>query len=107
MADKYVELFGPTPVDTDAETVFTNTSGIVTVVDFFSVANPSVSAIVVRVSIGSDAAGTRVFEHTCPAGETSFFYPRWVLTSTDTLQLSATSADDTAIAYASGRQRVA
>lgn len=103
---KWVELFGPQPVDTTAETNFTNTNGITTIVEFISFANPNATSVIVRTSIGADGATTRIIDHSVPANTTLMLYPRWVLTGTDTLQLSCPTSDDTVIAYASGRQYV-
>lgn len=95
-----------TPADSTAETVYTNTNGFTTVVDTITIAQPSTAlATVIRISIGADAAATRIFEYSVPAG-TQFltFYPGFVLTGTEILQLSSVSTDDVAVVTINGTQ---
>lgn len=92
--------------DTTPETVYTNTSGFTTVAETLTIAQPSTAlATVIRCSIGTDGATTRVFEYSVPAG-TQFltFYPGWVITGTEVLQLSSVSTDDVAVVTINGTQ---
>lgn len=92
--------------DATPETVYTNTAGFTTVVDSITIAQPSTGlATIIRISIGVDTAATRVFEYPVPAG-TGFltFYPGFVLTGTEVLQLSSVSADDVCVVTINGTQ---
>jgi hypothetical protein len=93
-----------TPADATAETVFTNTAGQITTLESMTMAKPSASvAADIRLSIGTDAAGTRVIEYPLPAGtQFAVIYPGIVLSGTETLQLSAVGSDDVVICTGSG-----
>lgn len=106
MADKQIKLFGPTLCDTTAETVFTNTNLMATMVECVTFANPSAGAIVCRLAHGTDGVGTRVIDASIPANSTVAFYPRFILTGTEVLQLSAVTSDDIVVAEAVGKQWV-
>lgn len=99
---KRIALFGPTAITTSAVTVFTNVTGKAARLESFTIAQPAAGlAKTVRLSVGTDGAGTRVFEYPVPAGVgTYIFYPNIVVTGTTVMQISSTA--DTGVAIASG-----
>jgi hypothetical protein len=101
---KQVLLWGPVTADTTAETVYTNTSGQVTVLESMTMANPSTgTATDVRLSIGADGATTRVINFPVPAGSGTYtIYPMLRITGTTTLQLSSSSTDDVVVTTGNG-----
>lgn len=103
---KPIILFGPTPADTTAETVFTNVTGKAAILDTLTMANPSSGgATTIRLSVGTDGATTRAIDYTIPAGVGTYVvYPGIVLTGTTILQLSSTSTDDVVICTGNGRE---
>jgi hypothetical protein len=103
MALKNVQLFLLT-ADTTPEDAYTAAATTRAVATFFSCQNPNASAVIVRVSKGNDAAGTRIFEESIPANKTKIFYPRWVLAPGEKWQLSSTSADDTVVCLCTGTE---
>ena len=93
-----------TPADSSAETVYSNTTGQVTVIDSITMAKPAGSlATDIRLSIGTDGVATRVIEYPLAAGAvTAVVYPGIVLTGTENLQLSAVGTDDVVICTGNG-----
>lgn len=90
--------------NTTPATVFTNVTGQVTKVASVTIAQGSAAvAKTVRLSIGADGVGTRVLEVALPAGvyETQRF-PGWVLTGTQTIQLSASAGSNEAVCTLNG-----
>lgn len=102
---KPITLWGPTPADATAETVFTNVTGTCTTLESLSIQQPNGSAATeVVLSVGVDGATTRVLRFSIPAGSYgNTFYPNLKITGTTVLQLSSTVTDDVAVTYASGR----
>lgn len=97
-------LFGPTAASTTAATVFTNTTGQDTKLESLIVSQPSAGlAKDIILSIGTDAAGTRVIRYPIPAGAgTYILYPNVVITGTEIVQLSASADTGVAIVTGSG-----
>lgn len=97
-------LFGPTAASTTAATVFTNTTSQDTKLESMIIAQPTAGlAKVVRLSLGTDAAGTRVIQYPIPAGDgTYILYPNLVVTGTEILQLSVSADTGVAIVTGSG-----
>lgn len=95
--------------DSTAETVFTNVTGQTTKIESVTMANPSSGlATVIRLSIGTDAATTRVIEYSIPAGTgTYIIYPGIILTGTETIQLSSTVTDDVVVVTGNGSTDIA
>lgn len=104
MARTNIRLWGPTPVDTTAETVFTNTANRTTKLTEMTISSPTGAAAArVRLSIGTDGATTRVIEYPLPAGpQTVILSPGIVLTGTETLQLSCPDSDDVVVTSGHG-----
>lgn len=99
-----LSLWGPVTADTTAETVFTNVTGTIAVLESITIAQGSTAAAtVVRISYGADGATTREIEFSVPAGTgTYFLYPAIRITGTNTLQLSSTTTDDVAVTSGNG-----
>jgi uncharacterized protein YcnI len=97
---------GPVTASTTPATVFTNTTGLATRVLSVTVAQGSSAvAKTVRISIGTDGATTRVLELALAAGVgESQRFPGWVLTGTQTLQLSATAGNNEAVVTINGQK---
>lgn len=90
--------------NTTPATVFTNVAGQVTRVTNITIAQGTAAvAKTVRVSIGADGVGTRTLEVTLAAGVSyQAFSPGWVLTGTQTIQLSATAGSNEAVCSING-----
>lgn len=104
---KNIELFGPQTVPTTPATHFTVPTGQLVVVRYFSCTNPNSSAQTIRVSLGADAAGTRILEEVIPANTTINRAPGWTLAAADILQCSCPGSNNTLIAYCGGLADVA
>jgi hypothetical protein len=100
-----VRLFGPQLADLTAETVFTVPTGRKVLLESFTMQNTTAgAATTIRLTIGADAATTRIIEYSVPAGPVNVIivYPRVVLNSAETVQLSSTVTDDVVVCTASG-----
>lgn len=97
-----------TTADATAETVFTNTAGQQTTLESLTMAQGSTGvATEIRLSIGADAAGTRVMTFPIPAGSGFYVvYPNLKLTGTETFQLSSNAADDVVVCTGNGYSEV-
>lgn len=93
-----------TPVDSTVETVYTNLTGTITRLDTLTLANPAGGgATNVRLTIGADAAGTRVIIYPVPSGPcTIILYPGLIFTGTDIIQLASDVTDDVVVATGNG-----
>jgi hypothetical protein len=102
---KYASLWGPITADTTPETVFTNVTGTVAIIDSITMANPaSAAATNVILSVGSDGATTREIVYPMPAGPfTAIIYPGITVTGTTILQLSSSATDDVCVTSGNGR----
>lgn len=96
MSSKALRLAGPAQVSNAAATKYTVPASTVTVVRHIHVQNPSASAVTFTMSIGADAAGTRIYDaYSIPgaaAGQPAsvldiFCY--YVLTATEVIQAFA------------------
>lgn len=93
MADVCKRLVGPKQLASSATTEYTAPGGTTTTVRLVHFSNPTATDKTVTVSIGADAAGTRIFDaYTIPAG-TVFGYPcHFTLAAAEILQMSASAA---------------
>lgn len=93
MADACKRLVGPKQLANSATTEYTAPGGTTTTVRLIHFSNPTVADKTVTVSIGADAAGTRLFDaFTIPANSV-FGYPcHFTLAATEILQMSASAA---------------
>lgn len=87
MARVPTRLAGPAQVSNAAATKYTNTSGESTIVRHVHVYNPGTGTVNFTMSIGADAAGTRIFDaypvlEDVPLDHWCYY----VLTGTETIQ---------------------
>lgn len=103
---KRIALFGPTAITTSAVTVFTNVTGKAARLESLIISQPAAGlAKTVRLSVGTDAAGTRTIEYPIAAGAgTTILYPNITITGTTVLQISSTADTGVAIATGSGSE---
>lgn len=62
MAKTHKRLFGPVQVATGPATVYTSPALTKTTIRFLWINNPSALPVLLSISVGADAAGTRLFE---------------------------------------------
>jgi hypothetical protein len=80
-------LVGPQLLTNAAATIYTTPASTVTLVQHLHVSNPTASAVGFTMSIGADAAATRVYDNfQIAAGGVLDVFCKYVLTATQTLQ---------------------
>jgi hypothetical protein len=86
-------LAGPALVTNAAATKYTVPASTVTIIQHIQVQNPSASPVTFTMSIGADAAGTRIYDgYTIPAGQVLSTFCKFVLTAAEIVQaLSGTN----------------
>lgn len=96
MARTPKRLAGPAQVSNAAATKYTVPAATKTIIRQLHVQNPSGSAVTLTVSIGADAAGTRLYDaYSIPAaaagvtGSVLDIFGYWVLETTEILQAFA------------------
>jgi hypothetical protein len=83
-------LAGPAQVSNAAATKYTVPASCVTVLQHIHVQNPSASAVTFTMSIGADAAATRIYDaYSIPAGSVLDVFCKYVLTAAETIQALA------------------
>lgn len=83
-------LAGPAQVSNAAATKYTVPSTTKTVVKHIHVQNPSASAVTFTLSIGADAAGTRLFDaYSIAAGSQVDFWGPYTLEAAEVIQAFA------------------
>lgn len=83
-------LVGPAQIATGPTTVYTVPSNEKAILRHVHIQNPSASAVTFSMSIGTDAAGTRLFDsYSIGAGQVLDHFCMYVLEETETIQLSA------------------
>ena len=83
-------LAGPAQVSNAAATKYTVPAGVRAIVRHIHVSNTSAGAVAFTMSVGADAAGTRLFDaYNIAAGATLDFYCYLVLAATEILQAFA------------------
>lgn len=93
MADTLIRLVGPKQLATSATTEYTVPSSTVTVIRNIHLSNPSTGEVTVTMSIGADAAGTRLFDgYPVPPKSILHLPCSFVLTATEVLQCSTNTA---------------
>ena len=93
MADTAKRLAGPTQPGLAAATVYTTPAGKKTIVRNIHVANGSASAVPLALSLGVDAAGTRLFSALSIPSASSFDWSGFiVLEAGEVLQASVGTA---------------
>jgi hypothetical protein len=105
----FKRVFGPSQISTTPATVFTSVAGQTTKITELIISQPAAGlAKTVRLSVGTDAAGTRSIEYPVPAGAgTWVLNPGLTVTGTETLQLSSTADNNIAIGTANGFTEIA
>lgn len=93
MADACKRLVGPKQMANSATTEYTVPGATTTTVRLIHFSNPTAGQLTVTLSIGADAAGTRLLDaYPIPAGSI-FAYPcHFTLATTEILQMSASAA---------------
>jgi hypothetical protein len=94
MAKTWKRLFGPAQLTGSAATKYTVPSTTKTIIREIHVINPSSSTVNLTVSIGSDAAGTRIFDAYAipPSGALDRPFHCIVMDAAEILQAFASSA---------------
>jgi hypothetical protein len=89
-------LFGPALITNSVATKYTVPASTKTIVRHIHIQNPSGSAVTITISIGTDAAGTRIFDAfsipAAGAGVTGSVYDHfcyYVMEATEILQMVA------------------
>lgn len=87
MASTPKRLFGPAQLTGSAATKYTVPAGTKTILRQIHVSNPSVSAATFTLSIGADAAGTRVYDaYSIAAGSVLDVWCYFVLEAAEIVQ---------------------
>ncbi len=102
MADTTKRLAGPSQLANSATTIYTvpgSTSAVIRMIHF---SNPTVADKTVTMSIGADAAATRIFDaFTIPAGSV-FGYPCHIAMATAEIVQASASAVTSVVVVLSG-----
>lgn len=87
-------LAGPALVTNSAATKYTAPTSTKAVIRHIHVSNPTVAAVTFTMSIGADAAGTRIFDaHSIAAGTVLDHYGAYVLDAGELVQALAGSTN--------------
>lgn len=93
MADTCKRLVGPKQLANSATTEYTVPGATTTTVRLIHFSNPTAADKTVTLSIGTDAAGTRLFDAFTVQAGSVFGYPcHFTLATTEILQMSASVA---------------
>lgn len=93
MAETLKRLVGPKQLASSATTEYTVPGSTTTVIRMIHLSNPGTVDRTVTISIGADAAGTRIFDaFTIPAGSVFSFPCNFVMAAAEVLQCSASAA---------------
>lgn len=85
-------LSGPTAITNAAVTQYTVPASTVTIVQHIHASNPSTAAVGLTVSLGADAAGTRIYDaYSIPAGGVLDVFVKYVMTAAQILQAFAST----------------
>jgi len=90
MSSKNVRLAGPAQVSNAAATKYTTPASTVTVLQHIHVQNPSAAPVAFTMSIGADAAATRIYDgFSIAAGGVLDVGCKYVLNATEVIQAFA------------------
>lgn len=90
MSSKNVRLAGPALLTNTAATKYTTPASTVTVIQHLHVENPSGAAVTFTLSIGTDAAGTRIYDaYSIGAGQVLDTFCKYVLAAGEIVQAFA------------------
>lgn len=88
----FKRLYGPAALTTSAATKYTVPGATTAVVRHIHVQNPSGGAVTFTLSIGANAAGTRIFDAlSIPATSERSFWGPYTLTAAEVIQSLASS----------------
>lgn len=83
-------MAGPAQVSNAAATKYTVPASTIAVVRSVHIQNPSASAVTFTLSIGADAAGTRLYDaYSIPANTALEIFVYWVLAAAEIIQALA------------------
>lgn len=98
MADTSKRLAGPLQLASSAATVYTVPGATTTVIRMIHLSNPTAGSLDVTISIGADAAATRIFDGYPLPPDSVFGYPcNFVMTAAEILQAFCSSATSVVI----------
>lgn len=90
MSTKHTRLSGPALLTNAAATKYTVPAGTMTIVQHLHVENPTALPVTFTMSIGTDAAGTRIYDvYTIGAGQVLDAFCKYVLTAGEIIQAFA------------------
>jgi len=93
MATTWKRLYGPAQLGNTTATRYTVPALTKTRIVHIHVSNPTASAVTLTVSIGADAAGTRLFDaYSIPAGTVLDHYGNWILDAAEVFAAHASAA---------------
>jgi predicted amidohydrolase len=94
MAKTAKRLFGPAQLSGAAATKYTVPAGTKAIVRHVHLFNASGAPVTVTVSLGADAAGTRLFDaFSVPSGQPFDWYPYQVMEAAEVIQAFASVAN--------------
>lgn len=86
---------GPALLTNAAATKYTVPASTVSVLKYFQVENPTASPVTFTMSIGADAAGTRIYDaFTIPANSVLSVFCYYVLNATEVIQAFAGTTNE-------------
>lgn len=87
MAKTAKRLYGPALIDDSVGTIYTVPAATKTIIRHIHLQNPSGSAVTLTLSVGADAAGTRIFDaYSIPANSTYDWWTYLVMDATEVIQ---------------------
>lgn len=87
-------LSGPALLTNAAVTLYTVPASTVTMVQHIHVSNPTASAVGLTISLGADAAGTRIYDNfQIAAGGVLDVFVKYVMTAGQTIQALASTTN--------------
>jgi hypothetical protein len=90
MSSRNIRMSGPALVTNVAATKYTVPASTVTVLQHIHVSNPSTAAVTFTMSIGADAAATRIYDaYTVGAGQVLDVFCKYVLSAAEIVQALA------------------
>ena len=90
MASRIPKRIGPALVATGPTTIYTVPTSVKATIKHVHVANTTAAAVTFTLSIGADAAGTRVYPaRSIPAGTELDLFPYWPMVAAEILTASA------------------
>lgn len=94
MAETHKRLAGPAQLTGAAATQYTVPATTKTIIRHIHISNTGAGAVTLTMSVGTDAAGTRLFDaYSIAAGATLDWFPFLVLTAAEIIQAFAGTAN--------------